>query len=38
VTYNQRELSEEKIIQTIESAEEGFKVKNWKQIKQKPVD
>ncbi len=32
VTYNQLKLKKETIIQTVEATEEGFKVKNWKQV------
>ena len=35
VTYDQGKLSREKIIQVVEAAEEGFKVKNWKQLEPK---
>ncbi|SVE25958.1 uncharacterized protein METZ01_LOCUS478812, partial [marine metagenome] len=33
VTYNKGTLKRDKIMQVVEAAEEGFKVKNWKQVK-----
>lgn len=32
VTYNNGKLKREEIMQVVEAAEEGFKVKNWKQV------
>jgi hypothetical protein len=32
VTYNSRKLKKMTIIDAVEAAEEGFKVKNWKQV------
>ena len=32
VTYNKGKLKRDEIMQVVEAAEEGFKVKNWKQV------
>ena len=32
VTYNKGKLKRDKIMQVVEAAEEGFKVKNWKRV------
>lgn len=32
VTYNNGKLKREEIMQVVEAAEEGFKVKNWKRV------
>ena len=32
VTYNSRKLKKMTIIDAVEAAEEGFKVKNWKRV------
>ena len=32
VTYNKGKLKRYEIMQVVEAAEEGFKVKNWKQV------
>ena len=31
-TYNKGKLNRDEIMQVVEAAEEGFKVKNWKQV------
>ena len=33
VTYNKGELKRDAIMQVVEATEEGFKVRNWKQVK-----
>ena len=33
VTYNKGELKHDEIMQVVEATEEGFKVRNWKQVK-----
>ena len=33
VTYNKGELKRDEIMQVVEATEEGFKVRNWKQVK-----
>ncbi|MBC8346222.1 MAG: hypothetical protein ISR82_05230 [Candidatus Marinimicrobia bacterium] len=38
VTYHPQKQHKKSIIQAVEAAEEGFKVKNWKQIKQNNGD
>ena len=32
VTYYKEELKRDEIMQAVEAAEEGFKVKNWKRV------
>ena len=32
VTYNKGKLKRDEIMQVVEAAEEGFKVKNWKRV------